>query len=170
MTAIEMIKAQQAEARMKAKADFLLMADAIAKDEPAPADALRILADSGRTAEQLEQAVAVARERIALEPKAAAFEQILTDRAKAQEEMKAATEKANAELRAAHEKAEAVLAPMRKKAADLAEAEAQSRYARQRLRTLADGAKPSAEYAGPITSNVMDGVRTAPRVTTTDEG
>lgn len=144
--AIAQIKRAQAEAALKAKADYLLLADRLAKSEPAPPDVLDLLARAGKDADDLEAAVRIARERLALEPKVAAFGQIMKERAAVEAELKAAVEKADAELRAANARVDAVLAPLRKRVADLAEAERESRSARQRLQTLTgDLAKLSAD-------------------------
>lgn len=72
MTAIEQIEAQQAEAKLKARADLLLLADVLAQGEQPPPDALAILTSAGATAEQLEKLVTIAKERLSLEPRAAA--------------------------------------------------------------------------------------------------
>jgi chromosome segregation ATPase len=169
VNAIEAIKAAQAEAKLKARADLLVMADAIAKGEPAPADALRILSDAGQTTDALERLVAISRERLSLEPRAAAFKKILIERGQADGDLNAAVAAAEAELRAVNEKVEKALAPLRKRVADLMEAERDSRYAKQRLETLAADLAKAGVESGPITSAGMDRVRTAPRVTTTDE-
>ncbi len=136
MTAIEQIEAQQAEAQLKARADLLLLADVLAQGEQPPPDALAILTSAGATAEQLEKLVTIAKERLSLEPRAAALPQILADRAKADAELAAATETASAEVKTAHENAEAKPAPLRPKVNDLAERERDARYSRQRLQTL----------------------------------
>jgi hypothetical protein len=165
VTAIEQIRQQQEQAKLKARADFLILADVLAKDEPTPPDVLDILANAGRTADQLEKAVFLARERLQLEPRAAAFAQIQADRAKADAELKAVEEECMAERAKVEAKHLARINPLRVRADQLREAEQDSRYAKGRLQTLAGELARLGADAGPVTSAGMDRVRSAPRVT-----
>ena len=81
---IEQIKQQQQEAKLKAAADYELLVLALVDGEKAPAKALSILTNAGRTADELQEDVRLATERRRLEPVAAPLEQLAKDRVAAE--------------------------------------------------------------------------------------
>ena len=142
MNAIESIREAAEAARLTAAADYVRLADALARGERPPADALDILTRAGRSADDLEQIVRVAAERQHLEPLAGRLNEILRQRVEAEGELKAVEEECSAERGRLENEHLNRINPLRVRVADLAEAERQSRDAKTRLQSLA--ARPEA--------------------------
>lgn len=136
MDHIDSIRKQAEAAKLAAAAAYQKLADDMARGERPPADVLDILSRAGRTADDLEQSVRVARERLHLEPKAAALKQIQTDLAAAERELRAADERASGELAEFQRRMAERLDPLRAEVARLREAEQESRNAKSRLQHI----------------------------------
>lgn len=137
MNAVEAIRQAEQSAKLKAAADFQLLAELLAAGDPAPADAVAILNAAGRSADDLERAVAVAAERQRLKPLADSLPQILSDKTQAEADLKAGDEAAAAELEAVRGKIVSRLSPLRLKVEELRQKEHNSRAAKIRLQNLA---------------------------------